>query len=202
MAALQALSGRLMRAAARHMGSSCVSACELRHPHRAPARCVVRAATAAPTPGNPAVMRKFAALQQGVEDLGEEDDFVGSGASQNVEEDEAWQGAGFTEASSSDRRTSSAAATTSTAGINYLSVKKAEYVSSSTKLSTCPEPVLPEFAVIGRSNVGKSSLINMLTKSKKLALTSKQPGAPRHDSCCLCIAARSGAPSVAAQLSY
>lgn len=43
-------------------------------------------------------------------------------------------------------------------------------------LSTCPPPRYPEFAVIGRSNVGKSSLINMLTSRKDLALVSKQPG--------------------------
>jgi hypothetical protein len=57
-----------------------------------------------------------------------------------------------------------------------VKVKTAKYVSSSVTLLQCPTPKLPEFAVIGRSNVGKSSLINMLTGSKQLALTSKQPG--------------------------
>ena len=56
-------------------------------------------------------------------------------------------------------------------------VKTAEYVSSAVDLKSCPKPVFPEFAVIGRSNVGKSSLINMLTGKRKLALVSKQPGA-------------------------
>ena len=55
-------------------------------------------------------------------------------------------------------------------------VKTAEYKTSSVKLSQCPAPELPEFAVIGRSNVGKSSLINLLTNHKKLALVSKTPG--------------------------
>lgn len=47
---------------------------------------------------------------------------------------------------------------------------------SSTTLDSCPPAVQPEFAVIGRSNVGKSSLINMLTGQKALALVSKTPG--------------------------
>jgi hypothetical protein len=56
-------------------------------------------------------------------------------------------------------------------------VKSATFVKSSTKTGDCPPETLPEFAVIGRSNVGKSSLINMLTSSKSLALVSKEPGA-------------------------
>ena len=56
-------------------------------------------------------------------------------------------------------------------------VKKAAYVKSSVSLSQCPKPKLPEFAVIGRSNVGKSSLINMLTGQGALAKVSKTPGA-------------------------
>lgn len=47
---------------------------------------------------------------------------------------------------------------------------------SSTSLAQCPPARLPEFAVIGRSNVGKSSLINLLTGQKALALVSKTPG--------------------------
>jgi len=60
-----------------------------------------------------------------------------------------------------------------------VKVKTAEYVSSAVDLKSCPKPVFPEFAVIGRSNVGKSSLINMLTGKRKLALVSKQPGKTR-----------------------
>ncbi len=47
---------------------------------------------------------------------------------------------------------------------------------SNTKIDLCPEPNMPEYAFIGRSNVGKSSLINMLTDRKKLAKTSATPG--------------------------
>jgi hypothetical protein len=55
-------------------------------------------------------------------------------------------------------------------------IQTAEFISSCTKVEDCPQDGLPEFAIIGRSNVGKSSLINLLTKCKNLALTSKQPG--------------------------
>lgn len=55
-------------------------------------------------------------------------------------------------------------------------VKIAEFVVSNTKLELCPEPNKPEYAFIGRSNVGKSSLINYLTGHKKLAKTSGKPG--------------------------
>jgi GTP-binding protein len=55
-------------------------------------------------------------------------------------------------------------------------IRTAEFIKSSTKLSQCPEPNLPEFAFIGRSNVGKSSLINMLTSKPGLAKTSSTPG--------------------------
>ncbi len=47
---------------------------------------------------------------------------------------------------------------------------------SNSKVGKCPSPTLPEFAFIGRSNVGKSSLINMLTERKNLAKTSSTPG--------------------------
>ena len=59
-----------------------------------------------------------------------------------------------------------------------MRVKKAAYITSSVALSQCPKPKLPEFAVIGRSNVGKSSLINMLTGQSSLAKVSKTPGGP------------------------
>lgn len=55
-------------------------------------------------------------------------------------------------------------------------IKKAEYTISSPRESMCPKDTKPEFAFIGRSNVGKSSLINMLTNRKALAKTSSKPG--------------------------
>lgn len=59
-------------------------------------------------------------------------------------------------------------------------VKGAEYVKSSASARDCPKDDRPEFAVLGRSNVGKSSLINALTRRKEAALTSKKPGNPAH----------------------
>lgn len=53
---------------------------------------------------------------------------------------------------------------------------QAEFIVSNTDYTKCPKPDKPEFAFIGRSNVGKSSLINMLTKRKNLAKTSGKPG--------------------------
>ncbi len=53
---------------------------------------------------------------------------------------------------------------------------QSKFVKSSSKVSECPEPDKPEYAFIGRSNVGKSSLINMLTSRKELAKTSGKPG--------------------------
>ena len=55
-------------------------------------------------------------------------------------------------------------------------IKKAEYVVSSPRVELCPRGDEPEYAFIGRSNVGKSSLINMLTNQKSLAKTSAMPG--------------------------
>lgn len=55
-------------------------------------------------------------------------------------------------------------------------IKKAEFIISNTDYKKCPSPHQPEFAFIGRSNVGKSSLINMLTNNKNLAKTSGTPG--------------------------
>ena len=57
-----------------------------------------------------------------------------------------------------------------------MEIKQAEFVISNTDVRKCPEGDMPEFAFIGRSNVGKSSLINMLTKHKGLAKTSSTPG--------------------------
>ena len=55
-------------------------------------------------------------------------------------------------------------------------IKTAEFVKSSDKWQDCPEPIMPEYAFIGRSNVGKSSLINALMNHKYLAKTSGTPG--------------------------
>ena len=57
-----------------------------------------------------------------------------------------------------------------------MKITSAEFVSSSVKVEDCPPPKLPEYAFIGRSNVGKSSLINMLTGFQGLAKTSSKPG--------------------------
>ncbi len=57
-----------------------------------------------------------------------------------------------------------------------MEIKKAEYVISSPSIEQCPAPDKKEFAFIGRSNVGKSSLINMLCNNEKLAKTSGTPG--------------------------
>jgi GTP-binding protein len=55
-------------------------------------------------------------------------------------------------------------------------IKNAEFLGSFTKLGKCPNESIPEYAFIGRSNVGKSSLINMLTNKKQLAKVSHTPG--------------------------
>jgi GTP-binding protein len=55
-------------------------------------------------------------------------------------------------------------------------IKSAEFLVSNTDTQKCPEPNRPEFAFIGRSNVGKSSLINMLVERKQLAKVSSTPG--------------------------
>lgn len=57
-----------------------------------------------------------------------------------------------------------------------MEVKQARFITSNTSVSKCPKPDRPEYAFIGRSNVGKSSLINMLVNSKSLAKTSSRPG--------------------------
>ena len=57
-----------------------------------------------------------------------------------------------------------------------MEIKKAEFTLSAPMVSMCPNDTKPEYAFIGRSNVGKSSLINMLTNNKKLAKTSATPG--------------------------
>jgi GTP-binding protein len=57
-----------------------------------------------------------------------------------------------------------------------MKIFNAEFITSSVKLDQCPKPDKPEYAFIGRSNVGKSSLINMLTGRKKLAKVSGSPG--------------------------
>jgi GTP-binding protein len=60
-----------------------------------------------------------------------------------------------------------------------VSIKKSRFLTSSAEVSKCPPANRPEYAFIGRSNVGKSSLINMLTIQKSLAKTSGKPGKTR-----------------------
>ena len=57
-----------------------------------------------------------------------------------------------------------------------MDIKTAEFTLSAPRVSMCPNDTKPEYAFIGRSNVGKSSLINMLSRNKKLAKTSSTPG--------------------------
>ena len=57
-----------------------------------------------------------------------------------------------------------------------MQIKESEFVTSSVMESQCPKPLLPEYAFIGRSNVGKSMLLNMLTGRRKLAKVSGSPG--------------------------
>lgn len=57
-----------------------------------------------------------------------------------------------------------------------MQIKSAEFITSNSDVAQCPDKNLPEYAFIGRSNVGKSSLINMLTGRKNLAKTSGRPG--------------------------
>ncbi len=60
--------------------------------------------------------------------------------------------------------------------MTIMTIKTADFVVSNTNPSACPAPDKPEFAFIGRSNVGKSSLINMLVNRRNLAKTSSNPG--------------------------
>lgn len=57
-----------------------------------------------------------------------------------------------------------------------MKIKSAEFIMSNSEVAKCPKDRLPEYAFIGRSNVGKSSLINMLVERKSLAKTSGRPG--------------------------
>lgn len=57
-----------------------------------------------------------------------------------------------------------------------MKIKSAEFIISNSDVSKCPKELIPEYAFIGRSNVGKSSLINMLTNRKHLAKISGKPG--------------------------
>lgn len=60
--------------------------------------------------------------------------------------------------------------------LHLMKIDKAEYLISNARVDKCPDTQAPEYAFIGRSNVGKSSLINMLTGRKALAKTSQTPG--------------------------
>ncbi len=57
-----------------------------------------------------------------------------------------------------------------------MMIKQAEFICSNSDYKKCPAPNIPEYAFIGRSNVGKSSLINMITNNRKLAKISGKPG--------------------------
>lgn len=57
-----------------------------------------------------------------------------------------------------------------------MNIKSADFLTSSPDLASCPEPTVPEVALIGRSNVGKSSLLNLLTNRLALAKVSSTPG--------------------------
>jgi GTP-binding protein len=57
-----------------------------------------------------------------------------------------------------------------------MEIKSAEFTISNTEVEKCPAPIMPEYAFIGRSNVGKSSLINMLCQRNSMAKTSGKPG--------------------------
>jgi GTP-binding protein len=57
-----------------------------------------------------------------------------------------------------------------------MEIKSAQFTISNTDVKKCPAPTMPEYAFIGRSNVGKSSLINMLCDRKNMAKTSGKPG--------------------------
>lgn len=63
--------------------------------------------------------------------------------------------------------------------VDNMKISEALFSGSSTRISEKPKQKFPEFAFIGRSNVGKSSLINMLCNNKKLAMTSSKPGKTR-----------------------
>lgn len=58
----------------------------------------------------------------------------------------------------------------------HAHIKEVEFVKSRGAAKYCPRDELPEFAILGRSNVGKSSLINAFVRKKEVALTSKKPG--------------------------
>jgi len=60
-----------------------------------------------------------------------------------------------------------------------MEIKEAQFIMSNSEVRKCPAPDKPEYAFIGRSNVGKSSLINMITNKKSLAKTSGKPGKTR-----------------------
>ncbi len=105
---------------------------------------------------------------------GEEDEFVfiedpEEGADDAVGDEDEDDGLYLTDADDGlTRRTAQQA--------KGATVRSCRYLQSCVKVSDCPPPKHPEIAVIGRSNVGKSSLINMLTNRKEVAKTSKNPG--------------------------
>ncbi len=77
-----------------------------------------------------------------------------------------------------------------------MEVVKAEFVVSNATVEKCPKPDRHEYAFIGRSNVGKSSLINMLTNNKKLAKTAARPGKTQFARIWICPYFRNRPPAI------
>ena len=165
------------------------------------------AAAAIRAPGNAEVMRRLQALEEAGGAETDDDDF----------EAELQSAVQRSSAIKQSKQQSSQDSTAPTAGSAPPSraqiaantrIRTAKFIGSAVKLDQCPAPTMPEFAVVGRSNVGKSSLINMLTRNAKLAATSKQPGAPApapanarprqgHERNCMCCLLRAAGQSTA-----
>ena len=126
------------------------------------------------TAGNPDVMRKFQEIQakKPSNDFDDDDDDFADDCAA-VESSEA------SEEGADGNTAGDGSSLDSLPPPKLTRITSSRYVSSAVSMASCPKPRFPEFAVIGRSNVGKSSLINMLTANKGLALVSKLPGAKK-----------------------